>query len=86
MDNEDDEFSEPELPVQINHPELMPRPRDVERGLQRDELNPVETNRSEDPMPAKEMESEFRTWRIDNNPFRGADNVYFPNQQMYGGR
>jgi hypothetical protein len=49
-------------------------------------LNLVETNLRVEPTPAKEMESEFRTWRIDNNPFRGADNVYFPNQQMYGRR
>jgi hypothetical protein len=85
VDNEDVKFSESELPGQISHPELMPRPRDIEMG-QRDDLNLAETNQSEEPMPAKEMESEFRIWRIDNNAFRGADNVYFPNQQMYGGR
>jgi hypothetical protein len=87
MDDESDEYSADYLRGQSSQAALRPWTHNVERGFQREALNRVETPKveKEEPLPIRDpREATFRTYRIDNNPYQGGNDHYFPNQQIYG--
>jgi hypothetical protein len=92
VDNDSDELTETELREQSSQGRLVSREEDIEWGVHGDGLTPVEppqvaTHEKGLPMlPRDTRDPDFRTWRIDDNPFQGGNNPYSPSQQTYGSR